>query len=201
MTKKVSKLTVKNMQKEKASLAKMKAITVTTSTGATYNLDVYETITNTQIDQTYNDMVEFFKTLLDLDMDLKDKNNAMVAIAPVYLLTCLIGRISSLELPDSVADRVAVAQHFYDLELLDKITEQIDDDQVKKAVAKLEKMLTEYSKGVDKLAEDLEAQMAELNKQEQVIWEVDENIAEVNTFAMEESTIDNIVPFKAQEEN
>lgn len=185
MADKVNKLTLNRIKQEKSKLNKMKAITVITKTGASYHLDVTQYITNEQIDQAYSDLAQFFSFMADLELDTND--NTLSAVAQPYLCLCLIGAISSLKLPESVPDRVAVARDFYNLEIFDSIFDKMDKEEVENAINKLKTLLETYTKGVNELRVQLNEQVKEIERQEQVMWEVDEKIAQINEIAYEDN--------------
>lgn len=191
------KLTLSKLNNEASKLNKMKSVTVLSTTGKTFTIDICQTITNTQVDQIYTDMVKYISLLNDIDINQKNQetiNGAdLTSVANQYLYTCIIANLTSLVIPENVVERVAVTLNLYNLGLLEEIIRKFDEDEMEKAMTKLTTLIQEFGKGVDQLKQKLDEQLKEIEYREQVQWEVDEKIAQINEIEMKDESASNVV--------
>lgn len=191
------KLTLSKLNNEASKLNKMKSVTVLSTTGKTFTIDICQTITNTQVDQIYTDMVKYLSLLNDIDINQKNQetiNGAdLTSVANQYLYTCIIANLTSLVIPENVVERVAVTLNLYNLGLLEEIIRKFDEDEMEKAMTKLTTLIQEFGKGVDQLKQKLDEQLKEIEYREQVQWEVDEKIAQINEIEMKDESASNVV--------
>ena len=178
------KLTVAKVKQEASKLNKMKSVTIQLDSGATYTLDIKEKITPTQIDLAFGSVVEYLKAIMDRD----DLDNAGVAqTTSLYMLLSFVEQVTSLELPKTIEERLAVLSNFYDLGIIPKILEKLDEKEVEKATKKLEEMINQFTAEIDKATEELMRSAEEQSRREQVLWEADEKIAQINELSYDDS--------------
>lgn len=191
------KLTLSKLNNEASKLNQMKSVTVLSATGKTFTIDICKIITNTQVDKIYTDMVQYLTLLNDLDIDQEDKvtisGTDLRSIANQYLSTCIIANLTSLVIPESVTERIAVTSNLYNLGLLEEIVSKFDEDEMERAMTKLTTLIQEFGKGVDQLKQKLDEQLKEIEYREQVEWEVDEKIAQINEIEMKDESASNVV--------
>lgn len=191
------KLTLSKLNNEASKLNKMKSVTVLSTTGKTFTIDICQTITNTQVDQIYTDMVKYLSLLNDIDINQKNQetiNGAdLTSVANQYLYTCIIANLTSLVIPENVVERVSVTLNLYNLGLLEEIIRKFDEDEMEKAMTKLTTLIQEFGKGIDQLKQKLDEQLKEIEYREQVQWEVDEKIAQINEIEMKDESASNVV--------
>lgn len=145
----IKKLTIAELEKQNEQLDGQRTFTVTIG-GTEFELSHDLVFRKTKQHKLLDDVIQFFSEGV--------KNIEVLDIATPYTALLILKHFTSLEVSDDIEEAIALLDVLIDLEVLDKIVNELPEDQV----VGIYELLSNTVKNIQETMEDADAETEEL---------------------------------------